>query len=132
MAAGGNASASHYSSTSAVHASSYDSVTYSTQHEEAAPVASQEPDPEENAAVIAATSDEEGLQSDGVTLEVAGDLYNIATVMFHTSNSIRGASKVVEHCHFVLRECLRSLVAALCCCVCRSACNISTHHVSTR
>ncbi len=77
MAAGGNASASHYDSTSAVHASSYDSVTYSTQHEEAAHVASQEADSEEDTAVIAATTDEEGLQSDDVTLEVAGELHTI-------------------------------------------------------
>ena len=76
VAAGGNTSASHYDSRSAVHASSYDSVAYSTQHEEAAPVASQEPDSEEDAAVIAATTDED-LQSDDVTLEVAGELHTI-------------------------------------------------------
>ena len=77
VTAGGNTSASHYASTSAVHASSYDGVTYSSQHEEAAPVADQEPDPKDNTAVIAATTDEEGLQSDDVTLEVAGEFYII-------------------------------------------------------
>ena len=87
VAAGGNASASHYDSRS-VHASSYDSVTYSTQHEEAAPVASQEPDPEEDAAVVAATTDEEALQSDDVTLEVAGELHTICHSHSHTSDSI--------------------------------------------
>ncbi|KAL0046332.1 hypothetical protein WJX82_009330 [Trebouxia sp. C0006] len=78
VTAGGNTSASHYASTSAVHASSYDGVTYSSQHEEAAPVASQEPDPKDNTAVIAATTDEEGLQSDDVTLEVAEATSTIA------------------------------------------------------
>ena len=77
MAAGGLTGADHYDSRSAVHASSYDSITYSTQHEEAAPVASQEPDAEEDAAVVAATTDEEALQSDDVTLKVAGELHNI-------------------------------------------------------
>lgn len=77
VTAGGNTKASHYDSTSAVHASSHDSATYSSQHEEAAPVASQEPDSEQDAAVMAATNDEEGLQSDDVTLEVAGVFYII-------------------------------------------------------
>ena len=77
ITAGGNTSASHYSSASTVHASSYDSVTHSTQHEEAAHVASQEPDPKEDAAVVAATTDVEGLQSDAVSLEVAGELHTI-------------------------------------------------------
>ncbi|KAL0041117.1 hypothetical protein WJX77_005471 [Trebouxia sp. C0004] len=71
VVAGSSTCASHYDSRSAVHASPSDSVTFSTQHEEAAPVASQEPDSEEDAAVMAATTDEEGLQSNDVTLQVA-------------------------------------------------------------
>ncbi|KAA6416660.1 MAG: component of SCAR regulatory complex, partial [Trebouxia sp. A1-2] len=67
----GNINASHHSSTSAVQATSYNSIPHSTQHEEVTPVASQEPDSEEDAAVIAAAADEEGVQSNDITLEVA-------------------------------------------------------------
>lgn len=70
----GNINASHHSSTSAVQATSYNSIPHSTQHEEVTPVASQEPDSEEDAAVIAAAADEEGVQSNDITLEVAGEL----------------------------------------------------------
>ena len=73
MAYSGDAGASHYYSSSAMHASSHHSATYGNQPEAAVPTTSDKHEFGDTADAAAPINDGSGLQSDDVNLEMPGD-----------------------------------------------------------